>query len=143
MTIDQRNQFKFRMENELFEIGIKLQELRGDLLDASEVHTNVLQDGLDHARQSSDLNARLTINDHYLLKRNQLRSALQRIQNGTFGVCEECGEDIDPKRIALCPSYATCIGCQKKLEAQFKPQSDSDLWITDQALMNYWLKGAA
>ena len=47
---------------------------------------------------------------------NQLRharAALRRIQEGNFGTCQECDEDIHPKRLAAVPWATFCIGCQE------------------------------
>src|ERR1700737_3361101 len=47
---------------------------------------------------------------------NQLRdarAALRRIQEGSFGTCQECDEDIHPKRLAAVPWATFCIQCQE------------------------------
>jgi DnaK suppressor protein len=47
---------------------------------------------------------------------NQLRdarSALRRIEEGSFGTCQECNEDIHPKRLAAVPWAPFCIRCQE------------------------------
>ena len=47
---------------------------------------------------------------------NQLRdarAALRRIQEGSFGSCQGCDEDIHPKRLAAAPWAAFCIQCQE------------------------------
>jgi DnaK suppressor protein len=46
---------------------------------------------------------------------NQLRNAraaLRRIQEGSFGTCQHCDEDIHPKRLAAVPWAPFCIRCQ-------------------------------
>jgi DnaK suppressor protein len=50
---------------------------------------------------------------------NQLRAvraALRRIQEGTFGTCQECEEDIHPKRLAAVPWATFCIRCQEAID---------------------------
>jgi DnaK suppressor protein len=42
-----------------------------------------------------------------------VRAALRRIDEGTFGVCLHCEEDISPKRLAAVPWTPFCIGCQE------------------------------
>ena len=37
--------------------------------------------------------------------------ALERLQDGTYGVCAHCGKPIAPERLAARPSAATCIDC--------------------------------
>jgi len=50
---------------------------------------------------------------------NQLRharAALRRIQEGNFGVCQGCDEDIHPKRLAAVPWATFCIRCEEATE---------------------------
>ena len=42
-----------------------------------------------------------------------VRAALDRIEEGGFGVCLSCEEDISPKRLAAVPFTAYCIVCQE------------------------------
>lgn len=43
----------------------------------------------------------------------QLRSAIDRIEDGTYGICRECEEDISPKRLKAIPWAQLCIECQE------------------------------
>ncbi len=50
---------------------------------------------------------------------NQLRharAALRRIEEGNFGTCRECDEDIHPKRLAAVPWAPLCIRCQEAVD---------------------------
>jgi DnaK suppressor protein len=42
---------------------------------------------------------------------HQIQGALKRIAEGTYGVCVQCGADIDPKRLKALPIAARCISC--------------------------------
>jgi DnaK suppressor protein len=62
---------------------------------------------------------------------NQLRdarAALRRIEDGSFGTCQECDEDIHPKRLAAVPWATFCIRCQEAVDRNFEeiqaPSSD-------------------
>jgi DnaK suppressor protein len=57
----------------------------------------------------------------HLSKRNlktlkDIERALVRIEEGTFGKCDECGESIGEKRLIAKPDAITCISCAEKLE---------------------------
>ena len=41
----------------------------------------------------------------------QIQGALKRIAEGTYGVCVQCGADIDPKRLKALPIANRCISC--------------------------------
>ena len=43
----------------------------------------------------------------------EARVALRRIEDGSFGVCQECDEDIHPKRLTAVPWATFCIRCQE------------------------------
>ena len=48
------------------------------------------------------------------------RAALRRIEEGGFGTCQECDEDIHPKRLAAVPWAAFCIRCQEAADGNVK-----------------------
>jgi len=45
-----------------------------------------------------------------------LKQALERLQQGTFGECAECGGDIEPKRLDAVPWARYCVKCQEARE---------------------------
>ena len=45
------------------------------------------------------------------IQARRLNGALARIEAGEFGYCEDCGDDIAPKRLELDPSVTKCISC--------------------------------
>jgi DnaK suppressor protein len=48
------------------------------------------------------------------LKLKDVKNALEKIENGTYGVCEKCGKKIDEKRLLACPEAKTCLRCGQK-----------------------------
>lgn len=59
-------------------------------------------------------NAMLEAAEH---QRVQLRAALARIEDGTYGRCTDCGVAISEARLQVRPEAARCIDCQAKAEA--------------------------
>ena len=47
---------------------------------------------------------------------NRLAEALERLREGEYGICEECGEAIAPARLKAMPEVTTCVRCQDRLE---------------------------
>lgn len=47
---------------------------------------------------------------------NRLSAALDRLRNGTYGVCTECNEPVSPTRLRAMPEAETCVSCQGRLE---------------------------
>lgn len=74
-------------------------------------------DPTDRASLESERNFMLRIRDRENKLIKKIRNALDRIENGTFGVCEECGENISIKRLKARPVTTQCIDCKTKEEA--------------------------
>jgi RNA polymerase-binding transcription factor len=47
---------------------------------------------------------------------NRLAAALERLNEGQYGICVECGEEIAPARLRVLPEVETCVRCQDRLE---------------------------
>ncbi len=52
----------------------------------------------------------------HLQKASDLNAALDRIQTGDYGVCIDCGNEINFKRLSAYPTAKRCIECQSMLE---------------------------
>ena len=74
-------------------------------------------DPTDRAAYEADRNFELRIRDREYKLIKKVKKALERIEDGTFGICEKCGEDIDFKRLKARPVTTLCIECKKKEEA--------------------------
>lgn len=46
-------------------------------------------------------------------KLKDINSALEKIKNGDYGICENCGKEIDKQRLMACPEAKTCLKCSK------------------------------
>ena len=75
-------------------------------------------DVTDQAAAEADKNftIRLREREQKLLKK--IDEALSRIENGTFGICEHCGEEISYKRLHARPVATYCIECKTKQEEE-------------------------
>lgn len=51
----------------------------------------------------------------------RLEGALERLEEGRYGTCEECGEEIDEERLKVVPYAACCVTCQKEREGAATP----------------------
>jgi DnaK suppressor protein len=49
---------------------------------------------------------------------NQLTAALQRVDDGNYGRCEQCGDAIEAPRLKALPEATTCLACQERLERE-------------------------
>lgn len=77
-----------------------------------------LSDYADIATLESDRTFHLRIRDRERKLLKKIDQALVRIEEGTFGLCERCGEDIGVGRLHARPVTTYCIACKTKLEEE-------------------------
>jgi DnaK suppressor protein len=75
-------------------------------------------DPTDRASLESDRNFVLRIKDRERKLITKIKEALERIDNGTFGICESCGKAISEKRLMARPVTTLCIECKTEGEHQ-------------------------
>lgn len=49
----------------------------------------------------------------------QIEDALERLDEGTYGQCENCGQDIPPGRLEILPHATLCVNCQSQQERMY------------------------
>lgn len=77
-------------------------------------------DPTDWASLETHRSYELRIRDRERKLINKIRLALRKIDEGTFGICEECGEEISEERLKVRPFTTQCIRCKKELEEKEK-----------------------
>ena len=70
-------------------------------------------DALDEVQHAAERELAIRNLDRESNLLRNVRAALRRIDEGAFGVCLHCEEDISPKRLAAVPWTAFCIQCQE------------------------------
>ncbi|MBU0465620.1 MAG: RNA polymerase-binding protein DksA [Proteobacteria bacterium] len=71
---------------------------------------------LDRASAYADQSLKLKIRTRESRLIKKLKQALERIENGTYGFCEECEEEISIKRLEARPVTTKCIDCKENEE---------------------------
>jgi len=97
----------------------KIAELLGDQMKTISVMTNEndrVVDLNDQASMEVEKNYELRIRDRERRLILKMKEAIQRIDNGTYGICEDCGEEISEKRLIARPVAIQCIACKTKQE---------------------------
>ncbi|MFZ7112963.1 MAG: RNA polymerase-binding protein DksA [Desulfatiglandales bacterium] len=79
-----------------------------------------LPDPSDRATLESDRNFTLRIRDRERKLIGKIKEAIERIEAGTYGICEECGEYISEARLKARPVTTLCIECKKRQETEEK-----------------------
>jgi DnaK suppressor protein len=73
-------------------------------------------DALDEVQHASERELAIRNLDRESNLLRNVRGALRRIDEGSFGVCLHCEEEISPKRVAAVPWTALCIQCQEQAD---------------------------
>jgi DnaK suppressor protein len=55
-----------------------------------------------------------------------IKDALQRLKEGTYGICDGCGTEIPEKRLMVMPFTPFCVDCQHKQELLEKIEKEED-----------------
>jgi DnaK suppressor protein len=101
---------------------ILIQQLRDLLgrsdcsLDELNVADNNISDLLDRASQISEREFSHHLCSREKLHMRKIERSLQDIEEGVYGLCEQCGEDISLKRLKARPTARYCIDCKTQLE---------------------------
>lgn len=77
-------------------------------------------DFLDQAFIESDADFSLRLKERESKLMRKIRRALERLDEGNFGICEQCGREISEGRLKARPMAALCIKCKKRQEASEK-----------------------
>ena len=75
-------------------------------------------DFYDHATSDRARELSLMLTDRERQKLIQIEEALKKIDEGSYGVCESCGEEIDAERLLAMPFAKLCLSCKIDLESQ-------------------------
>ncbi|MDY6821714.1 MAG: TraR/DksA C4-type zinc finger protein [Deferribacterota bacterium] len=113
----------------------RLEYFRKKLLKMKRELINSLKTKYDEAKELEDRSGKDLADEAYdlytkslmlgkvetdALKLRLVEQALQRIDVGTYGVCIECEEDIDEKRLEYIPFARYCTECKSELEKSGK-----------------------
>jgi DnaK suppressor protein len=109
MTETELNKFKKVLESRQAELEQIVRNRDGIVIEKSA-------DALDEVQHAAEreLAIRNLDRDSNLLR--NVRSALGRIEDGSFGICVHCEEEISPRRLAAVPWAPFCIRCQEQAD---------------------------
>ncbi len=67
----------------------------------------------EEADEVQEYNNKLSLEYSLESKLKDVNIALEKIENGKYGICENCGKEITEERLLACPEAKTCLKCQK------------------------------
>lgn len=96
---------RVQLENQLARLLTRAGKIEGDLRQARD------RDWQEQAIELENDEVLKGLDEMTLGEIRRLRTALQRIANGTYGTCSTCGRAISDERLAAIPSALTCLTC--------------------------------
>jgi DnaK suppressor protein len=109
MTLAEINELTNRLR-------IKETELSSSLRNRDEIAIEKAPDTLDEVQLANEREVAIRNLDRDSNMLRQIRRALARIADGSYGVCLHCEQDISPKRMAAVPWAGFCIECQEQID---------------------------
>jgi DnaK suppressor protein len=106
-------EFKILLQQRLDELIGEAHSTVSDLIEGEDN----FPDPTDRATAESDRNFMLRIRDRERKLIFKIREAMQRIEDGSFGECDNCGDDIGVKRLLARPVTTLCIDCKTEMES--------------------------
>ena len=106
MTKNELKKFKEILETKREELEAFVRNREGIAIEKSP-------DALDEVQHAAERELAIRNLDRESNLLRNVRAALRRIEEGSFGVCLHCEEDISPKRLAAVPWTPFCIACQE------------------------------
>lgn len=91
----------------------KVGALHGDVHARSEP---LSADSGEQAIELENLDVLFELDHVSRLELNQINDAIERLDNGQYGICSSCGKKIDTRRLQALPYADTCIHCAKQQE---------------------------
>jgi DnaK suppressor protein len=108
-------------------------ELAGVLRNRDGITIEKSPDALDEVQNAAERELAIRNLDRESNLLRNVRAALRRIEEGTFGVCVHCEEDISPKRVNAVPWTPFCIACQEQAD---RAQQDGNTDTLEELLVN-------
>jgi DnaK suppressor protein len=122
-----RKKFLADLNENLVKMKAKLMaEIDSELKAEREGNKDEGMDTYDLASEERDREINFILSDRERVKIKQIDDALERMEEGSYGVCESCGLEVAEERIAAMPFTRLCRDCQQDQEREAKSQRRFD-----------------
>src|SRR5215468_1716658 len=126
------NQTEFDKYKQMLEA--KQAELSGGLRNRDEIVIEKTPDALDEVQLAGERELAIRNLDRESSLLRNVRAALARVADGSYGICMHCEEEIKPKRLDAVPWTKYCIRCQEAADRhEFESESGDSI---DELLAN-------
>ena len=116
LTAGQRALLEAALTTRQRDLDHRLAEHQGGLSRAEHAREVLNQDSDDISHREADREMDMALNDRELGELGEVSAALRRLQDGSYGLCADCGEAIAFDRLKVEPWALRCIGCETQRE---------------------------
>ena len=109
-------------ERDLKKVKERLLERKGQLeetltqMTSEQVSDGQVQDPGDQALSATLETLKNSLQNTEVAELRRITTALEKIENGTYGICGDCGDQIGEKRLKMFPNAQRCLVCQEAFE---------------------------
>jgi DnaK suppressor protein len=107
---EEAKEILLKMKEELIE------EIAANMKVESDVLKSEIGDTFDLAVDERDREMTLLLCDRDQEKLIAIEEVLKKIKDGTYGICEECGKEINKARLKAMPFAKLCVSCKSRIE---------------------------
>ena len=118
LTDRQRRQLRQRLEERVDALVAQLQEVAETLPDTPTLSRTNVEDEAERGERRTTAALRGAEQDRDAAELRDIRAALARLDEGSYGICADCGVDIPLARLQAQPSALRCVACQARYEAR-------------------------
>ena len=105
---------ELKLARHILERHLKEMSSNRGLSDSIRIHQ--VADPVDMTQQAAERDVAVQLLDRESVLARRIRSAIDRVQDGSYGICLQCEEEIAPKRLKAMPWAELCIVCQEQAD---------------------------
>jgi DnaK suppressor protein len=118
------NLLRSRLESEQKRLIEELEHLKSSVRPADERREgSPFGKREEEATESFELEKRLTLEKRIIDQLAEVAHALHKFEEGTYGLCDSCGQPIDPARLEALPQANLCLNCKAQQAKNAKGKS--------------------
>jgi len=107
------NLLRSRLESERKRLIEELEQLKASIRPAEERREgSPFGKREEEATESFELEKRITLEKRIRDQLADVEHALHKFEDGTYGLCDSCGQPIDPARLEALPQASLCLSCK-------------------------------
>ena len=115
------NLLRARLEGEQKRLSEELEQLKSSVRPADERREgSPFGKREEEATESFELERRLTLEKRLIDQLAEVEHALQKFEDGTYGLCDNCGQPINPERLEALPQASLCLDCKARQAKEAK-----------------------